>query len=122
MFKTLLSLAAQLPTGLRDPRALEKLAHERQELDECLASGDTVGAMLEAGDVAYYAAKAFHNGLCSQNDAMHAINAAGQLVGLRYSDVLAVAETKYTLRARPGNPKDDAAERAAVAALLTLDV
>ena len=118
MFEKIISLAAQLPTGLRDPRALEKLRRERQELEECLTAGDTLGAVLEAGDCAYYAVKALHNGLCGVDDAMHYIDAAGKLVGLRFSEVLAVAETKYTLRARKGNPKDDAAEREAVAALL----
>ena len=121
MFDTLLALAAQLPTGLRDPRALEKLWRERQELQECISAGDTLGGLLEAGDCAYYAVKALHNGLCGVNDAMHYINAAGRLVGLTFSEVLTVAEVKYTLRARPGNPKDDAAERAAVAAWLGLD-
>lgn len=118
MFDTLIFLAAQLPTGLRDPQALGKLCRERQELDECLAAGDTLGAILEAGDVAYYAVKAHANDLMSLNAALHEINAAGQAVGLAYSEVLAVAEIKFALRAKPGNPKDDAAEREAVQHLL----
>ena len=83
-----------------DPHAVDKLAHEMQELTEALADDDEIGAVLEAADVAYYACKA--------------VQYAASLVNLTVADVMSAACAKYALRARPGNPKDDAAERAAV--------
>ena len=83
-----------------DPHAVDKLAHEMQELTEALADDDEIGAVLEAADVAYYACKA--------------VQYAASLVNLSVAEVLDAAHAKYTLRARPGNPKDDTAERAAV--------
>lgn len=118
MFQNIITLAAQLPTGLTDPRAVEKLHRERAELQEFLDEGDIIGAILEAGDCVYYAAKALHNRLITVNDAAVIVQTVAPLVGLDIGQVIGVAETKYALRARPGNPKDDAAERAAVAAYL----
>lgn len=114
---SLLTLAAQLPTGLSDPRAVEKLTREEEELHECLAQGDLLGARLEAGDVAYYAAKAMHNNLITRTYSDMRLARVAELVGLSPADVVRVAVAKYGLRARPGNPKDDTAERAAVIAL-----
>ena len=37
-------------------------------------------------------------------------------LGVTIPDLVALAEAKYALRARPGNPKDDGAERTAVSA------
>lgn len=115
MFDKILSLAAQLPTGLDDPHAVVKMRRERDELKHHLSINDLVGAKLEAGDVAYYAAKAYHNGLLTFNEALAEVVAVAHAVGLSVMDVLRIAEIKYTLRARPGNPKDDQAERQAIA-------
>jgi len=100
----ILALAAKLPAGLPDTGAIDKLQHERGELQAALTTGDMPGAFTEVADVAYYAAKAIHE----------AANAAG----LTVEQALAVCAAKYGLRAQPGNPKDDAAERAAVLAVL----
>lgn len=104
MLNTILSLAAQLPSGLNDPRAAEKLLGERQELVDALSAGDYVGALTEGADAVYYAAK-------------HLDWTARQL-GVSVETMVALAEAKYSLRAQPGNPKDDGAERAACLAVL----
>lgn len=112
--QTLLTLAAQLPTGLRDPRALDKLERECEELKEAVLAGDCLGAVMEAGDVAYYAIKAGANGMMDQAQRDAFIGHAAGFVDLDAETLLDCAIAKYNLRARPGNPKDDAAERAAV--------
>jgi len=99
----ILSLAARLPAGLPDANAIQKLAHERGELQAALDEGDRSGTLTEVADVAYYAIKAIHE--------------AASAAGLTVEQALVVCEAKYRLRARPGNPKDDAAERAAVLAV-----
>ena len=100
--RAILDLAAQLPSGLNDPRSAEKMLAERDELVEALGADDYVGALTEGADAVYYAAK-------------HLDWVARQL-GVTVDVLFAVAEAKYGLRARPGNPKDDTAERAACAA------
>ena len=100
----ILALAARLPAGLPDANAIQKLAHERGELQAALDGGDRSGTLTEVADVAYYAIKAIHE--------------AASAAGLTVEQALAVCEAKYRLRARPGNPKDDEAERAAVLAAL----
>jgi phosphoribosyl-ATP pyrophosphohydrolase len=97
-----LALAAKLPSGLPDANAIQKLAHERGELQVALDEGDRSGTLTEVADVAYYAIKAIHE--------------AASAAGLTVEQALVVCEAKYRLRARPGNPKDDEAERAAVLA------
>lgn len=104
-----LSLAANLPSGLHDPKSAEKLLAERDELLEALAEGDNVGAMTEAADAGYYAAK-------------H-LNWVGMQLGLSVGEILALTVAKYKLRAGSGNPKDDEAEREAILqALETLGI
>lgn len=97
----IISLAAKLPSGLNDPRSAEKLLAERGELMDALDAGDYIGALTEGADAVYYAAK-------------HLDLVAG-LLGISLDALIAVAEAKYSLRAQPGNPKDDAAERLACA-------
>lgn len=100
----LLRYAAMLPSGLNDAQAAEKLLRERAELVAALEEGDRVGALTEAADAAYYAVK-------------H-LDWVARQVGLTVEQVLKVGATKYALRARPGNPKDDAIERRYVAAVV----
>lgn len=102
---SVLDLAAKLPSGLNDAKAAEKLLAERDELLEALANGDHVGALTEAADAAYYAAK-------------HLDWVAKQL-GLEVDDLFRLAVAKYSLRAQPGNPKNDMAERKAVVKSIT---
>ncbi|RJQ32808.1 MAG: hypothetical protein C4589_00305 [Peptococcaceae bacterium] len=99
----ILNLAAKLPSGLNDALAAEKLIAERQELIDALAANDQAGALTEAADAAYYAAK-------------H-LDWVARQVGLTVEEILALAIAKYSLRARPGNPKSDAEERQAVLAI-----
>jgi len=114
MIEKLKTLAAQLPSGLNDPRAPEKLEREWGELLEAMIEDDTLGAILEAGDVAYYAVKAWATGLAGERERDRVIAAAARVVRLTPAAVLTFAIAKFSLRARPGNPKDDIAERAAV--------
>lgn len=100
----ILALAAQLPSGLNDPRSAKKLVAERDEFEMALEEGDFDGALTEAADAAYYAAK-------------H-LDWVARQVDLSVDDVLAVAVAKYSLRARPGNPKDGEAERQACVAVI----
>jgi len=100
----ILALAAKLPAGLNDPKAADKLIKEHDELLESIAQDDRTGALTEAADAAYYAAK-------------H-LDYVAALLDLSIDDVLSLAIAKYSLRAAPGNPKDDNAERAAVVAAL----
>jgi hypothetical protein len=118
MVEKILALAAQLPTGLTDARALEKYHRERQELTEALADNDLIGAYMEAADCCYYLIKARHNHLIGDGTRDHYISVAAGAVGLNLSQVLQICETKYSLRAGSGNPKDDAEERRAVVNLL----
>jgi len=99
MITEILALAAKLPAGLNDARSADKLIAERDELVAALRSGDFVGALTEGADAVYYAAK-------------H-LEWVAQQLGVSMEDLEGVAKAKYKLRARPGNPKDDAAERAA---------
>lgn len=117
-----IKLAQRLPTGLVDPRAEEKFERELVELQAAIADDDKIGALLEAGDCIYYACKIYGN---SKEEALDLENALGRCQ--RVSDLLPqvavqqlviVGLIKYNLRARPGNPKNDVEERAAVARLL----
>ena len=114
----LLSLTGQLPTGLADPRALDKLAREIEELRQAILADDYLGTILEAADVAYYATKAAANDLMSPSARDLSIARAASLVGLDVDALLACAVAKMGLRAIPGSLKDDDAERAAVQAIL----
>jgi len=114
----LIELARSLPTGLKDTRAYRKLERERVEFAEAMEAGDRLGALLEAADRVYYAVKALANGYVPEVYPLNeAVECALELELPPYT-VLEAAVRKYRLRARPGNPKDDAAERAAVADLL----
>lgn len=100
----LLSYAAKLPSGLNDPRAVQKLAHELDELKEALAYEDYVGALTEAADAAYYAVK-------------H-LQYVASLLDITVDEVMDCGLAKYKLRAQPGNPKNDNEERTAVLSAL----
>jgi len=113
LISEILSLSAQLPTGLTDAKALEKYHREKEELHEAMAE-----ALLEAADCAYYAIKAWHNGLVDEAQREAMIKAAADTVGVTPWLVMKAAIAKYTLRARPGNPKDKVAERMAASELL----
>lgn len=97
--ESILDLAGKLPSGRIDSQAPNKLLGEIEELEEALAENDIDGALTEIADVVYYAAKV--------------IALASDLAGIARTEAFAVAQAKYRLRARDGNPKDDAAERAA---------
>ena len=87
-----------------DPKAADKLVGERDELLEALALGDVQGALTEAADAAYYVAK-------------H-LDYVASLLQTDVPTLFRLAAAKYSLRARPGNPKDDLAERAACWAVI----
>lgn len=117
-----INLAQLLPTGLVDPRAEEKFERELVELQAAIAADDKIGALLEAGDCIYYACKIYAN---SDEEALDIENALGRcqrvadlLPQVAVQQLVIVGLIKYNMRARPGNPKNDAEERAAVARLL----
>lgn len=105
-------IAEQLPTGRKDPRALEKLAAEIQEQ---LAETDPVARAMEGADVMYYAAKAVLNGLMTEEVAYETALEAAARSNLNLEKLLEIALTKYQLRSRPGNPKDHQVEYEACA-------
>ncbi len=104
----IIDLARKLPSGLDDPMALSKLIAEREELRAALDRGDALGALTEATDAVYYAAKYLYQ----------VATEVGVLMDMDYAvtidDLIRMTYAKYELRARPGNPKDDGAERIAV--------
>ncbi|MEI8167650.1 MAG: hypothetical protein WCG26_14805 [Chloroflexales bacterium] len=111
------TIAPQMPSGLDDPRSLDKLRGEQAELAEALAADDQLGAYTEVVDVLYYVGKALHNGLITEAEAEAAIQAALNVVNLPLARGLAALNAKYQSRIALG--KDHAAERAAVAAAVS---
>ncbi len=118
--EALLNLANQLPTGLYDPQALQKMEREREELEEAALTGDRLGTIMEAGDCVYYAAKAYFNGMLGEVKLYDIVGDWAMLVELPLDVLLDCAIAKFALRAVPGNSKDDAAEREAVRAVVIL--
>jgi len=116
----ILALAAKLPTGLDDPKSMVKYRRERQELEEALDDGDALGAILEAVDSTYYAIKADYNHLIGRAERDYLIAQAAREVALPVEHILRACAAK-SLRAQPGNIKDDEAERSAVGTALGLD-
>ena len=115
-----LAWASALPIPLPDPKAARKLAAELVEFDEAMRGADYLGAVTELADVVYYAVKIIYaiittpemvNALVHQ---MQIIEQRAEQLGLSVEQAFDVCDAKYSLRAAPGNPKDDAAERAAV--------
>lgn len=113
-------LAGQLPTGLTDPEALNKYHKENRELDAALATGDRLAIYLEAADCAYYAIKARKNGLVNEIRLKTMLLFIAGKSGLSLPLLLDACIAKYRLRAIPGNPKNDTAEREAVAEIFRL--
>ena len=107
MIDQIISLAEKLPSGIPDPDAPEKLVAEMCELADAISAADLEGALTEAADIGYYAVKCLHLAVYRIND----MSGSG---GLTPEGVLSLTVAKYVLRARPGNPKDDGAERKAV--------
>lgn len=114
--EAILKLAEQLPTGRLDTAALKKYEREFSEMVAAVRENDAIGILLEAADCLYYLVKAEDNGLISSNEAKwklrHRVLPTARFFTM--DQVVAACIAKYTLRARPGNPKDDDAERAAV--------
>lgn len=114
----IIELAQKLPTGAVDPRAMGKYDHEFEELCGALAEDDYVGLLLEAADCLYYAIKSLYSGLISAGEFDRLIKEVIMVSGYDKETIYAAALAKYSLRARPGHPKDDMAERCAAIAIL----
>jgi hypothetical protein len=122
------ALAEKLPSGLVDPSCMTKFYAEVDELGEALTyidyhghrddSSEFVNVAMEAGDCAYYAIKAFKTGFFNEELMDLALEIISALVPLNKDEVLDCCIAKMSLRAEPGNPKDDAAEHRAVKAIL----
>lgn len=109
----LISLSDMLPTRRYDPKALDKLARERQEQAEAT---DQIDRILEGVDRVYYAAKAVTNSMMTEAEAEQELNQAAAAAEVVPQVIIAAAQIKYSLRAAPGNPKRPAVEYAAVKA------
>jgi len=118
----ILGLAAKLPTGLLDSKVREKLHRELKEFDQALADGDRLGTLLEAADVLYYATKAAYIGLLQPVDEGDILFYVCQKGGFTFPQVFDACIKKYTLRAAPGNPKNDEAERCEVAPIIGIQI
>lgn len=116
-----IALAEKLPTGAVDPRAVIKYNNEFEEMCEALAEDDYVGLLLEAADCMYYLAKSLYNGLITESDLGHRIQEIVMISGYDEETIYSALVAKYSLRARPGNPKDYLAERCAAIAILEGD-
>lgn len=114
----ILELASKLPTGLQDPRAFDKLMAEIDEMHEKVIENDKVGAALEAADCLYYAIKSQHANLIDHDSVMLILDAVLTHVGIDSETVYDLCIAKYSLRAAPGNPKNDQEERAAAFTIL----
>jgi hypothetical protein len=111
------AIASCLPTGIHDPKALTRYHEESVELRAKIDQGDSLGAVLEVVDVAYYAIKAMIAGLMTYDQAWdgiaHACVTGGVLPGVLAHIMIA----KYDNRMK-GAGKDDELEREQVRALL----
>lgn len=114
--KDILALVKKSPSGATDPRVLDKLAGEFQELREAAEKGnDPCGALLEAADCLYYTVKAQYNG----HSAPWVMVGVYRLTRFTPEQVREACLIKYRRRfLTPGYPKDDRAERLAVQHLL----
>lgn len=88
----ILSIAANLRTGLNDDMAPEKLLAEKAELLNALSKGDDVEALTEAADIAYFAVKS--------------IDWASKQIGVEIETLLAVTIAKYNSRMLFGKDKE----------------
>ena len=106
----ILLLADRMPSGRNDQRAMAKFMVEVSEFWSAVDRGDLVGALTEIADLVYYYAKMspFH-----RQQAEHDLFSALQKLGCDLDQGVKLAYAKYSLRARPGNPKNDSEERKA---------
>ena len=116
----LLALARISPTGQRRgllrPDALARAEEEEREFHQHLAAGDRLGAVMEAGDVAYYLNLAVYNGQVEQAEALARLERLAARVNVPLVNILEAAAVKFSVRFRANRGrKDDAAERRRVA-------
>lgn len=100
----ILALAAKLRTGLNDSQAPEKLLTEKYELIAEIEAGNSIAALTEGADIAYFAVKS--------------MEWAATQCDVSIDTLLRLAIAKYSRRAAPGNPKDKEAEVAACVRVL----
>lgn len=126
IIKYVYQVASDLPTGVRDPKAGDKLATEWDEFEQEIAAGKVVDAATEAADVLYYSAKVFLNGMSDyaeiRDDAERLKYRLEILLDTGWSSeaLAALVRVKYEIR-RQGI-KDKAREYAAMAAHLGIAV
>ena len=100
----ILGLADELKTGLPDPSSFAKVKREFQEFVEALEVGQIEHVAEEAVDMTYYMIKTLH--------------LLATMLGIDVTGLLRLTALKYSMRAREGNPKRKAEERAALRVLL----
>lgn len=121
-------LADKLPTGRVDARARQKLDKELEELLACLEGRDTPGALLEAADCLYYAVKIYFNAPPAGREGLTAFFGFGETLaeiaemsGFSQRTIMDACIIKYTLRSRPGNPKNHDEEVSAIRHLMEVE-
>lgn len=106
----MLTIADTIPgAGRTDLKSLEKMRAEIGELQAAQFSGDILAVLTEIPDVMYCAAKASHVDLMSVGEAQSLVEGLGYHFGLTVSEIVALAQAKYSWR--QSHPKDDAKER-----------
>lgn len=135
----LITHAHKLPSGAQDSRAVEKWRQEYAEYKDFMnrfqndpnsnyrrkySASALIPAILEAADMAYYAAKAVYANKWTLLEAEESIEECAEELNevadfhIGFATIILVANAKYRLRAQPGNPKNDANERATAGEVL----
>ena len=116
LIKDVLDIANQLPTGLEDEKALEKLVFEMDELAEALGHESQIEAVMEAADCVYYAIKAKTNQLITSQEQIEQFKVFSYLSGVSIDLLLKTIIAKYGQRISGG--KDHQKEVQSVSEML----
>lgn len=115
----LIDATKNMPSGPRDPLAPFKLGVELAELNAALKAANgklTPEVSGEYADLVYYAVKTgvfYGDDSVIASEAMNIVAKACAKCKVDPDAALKAAVVKYTMRARPGNPKDVEAENRA---------
>lgn len=115
---TVIRLANKLPAGLNDPDAQQKYHRESVEFYQACQNDGPEAQALELADRVYYLIKMLVNDQVELARLLPLVDAAAMELDVDRFTAFDLCIAKYTLRAEPGNPKDDEAERMAVSEIL----
>lgn len=106
----MLLIADTIPgAGRTDPKSLEKMKAELEELKAAQLNNDFVGALTEVADVVYYAAKSAYVGQITESEAERTATRVAGYYGLSLASAVRLAQAKYSWR--QSYQKNDAEER-----------